>query len=138
MTIKEQFESIKEEWVHAATEAERQAADAKLRALSESDPEAFGRAFYESALEAVNKVKTRLVRDRMGEVLPMISLSYIAEHYFHRSRGWLSQRMAGAKVNGKPASFTPDGVKTMAEALADMGRRLLEASERVAAINSKR
>lgn len=137
MTIKEQIESIKKEWVHATTEAERQAADAKLHELSESDPEAFEQAFYESALESVNKVKTHLVRDRMSDVLPMINLSYIAEHYFHRSRGWLSQRMAGARVNGRPAVFSSDGVKTMAEALADMGQCLLRASERVAAISSK-
>ena len=35
-----------------------------------------------------------------------LSLSYIAQKYFGKSRAWLMQKVNGNTVNGKTAAFT--------------------------------
>jgi len=55
-------------------------------------------------------------------------MSYIAEHYFGKSRQWLYQRINGNAVNGKPADFTPDELKTFSNALSDLGEQLKRAA----------
>ena len=64
------------------------------------------------------------VRQRLGIVPDVLSLSYIAEHYFGKSRTWLYQRINGNKVNGKPAYFTCSERKQFQEALQDIGKKL--------------
>jgi hypothetical protein len=64
------------------------------------------------------------VRQRLGIVPDVLSLSYIAEHYFGKSRTWLYQRINGNKVNGKPAYFTRSERKQLQEALQDIGKKL--------------
>lgn len=64
------------------------------------------------------------VRQRLGIIPDVLSLSYIAEHYFGKSRTWLYQRINGNKVNGKPAYFTRSERKQLQEALQDIGKKL--------------
>lgn len=65
------------------------------------------------------------VRHQLGNVPEVINLSYIAKHYFCKSRTWLYQRMNGNKVNGKTAFFTRAERKQLEEALHDIGEQLL-------------
>lgn len=51
-------------------------------------------------------------------------MSYIAEHYFGKSRQWLYQRINGNIVNGKPADFTPDELKTFQSPYLSLGSSL--------------
>lgn len=64
----------------------------------------------------------------LGEVADMASMSYIAKKYFNRSRSWLSQRLNGHIIHGKPARLTAEERETLAKALDDMSRKLKEKS----------
>ncbi|MDR2130984.1 MAG: DUF5053 domain-containing protein [Odoribacteraceae bacterium] len=65
---------------------------------------------------------------RLGEIPKMISLSYLATHYFKKSRSWLYQRINNNKVNGKRATFTEEEKKLLAEALQDMAEKIKNTS----------
>lgn len=72
----------------------------------------------------LEEVRQELLRDRMKEVLPAISVSYIARRYFGKSSSWFYQRLNGNKVNGKEAAFTPNELSTLSAALNDIGKKL--------------
>lgn len=64
------------------------------------------------------------VRQRLNNIPDMLSMSYIAQNYFGKSRTWLYQRINGNKVNGKPAFFTRAERKQLQDALHDIGEKL--------------
>ena len=64
------------------------------------------------------------IRQQLGDVPDILSMSYIAKNYFGKSRTWLYQRINGNKVNGKPAYFTRSERKQLQEALHDIGKKL--------------
>jgi len=64
------------------------------------------------------------IRQQLGDVPDILSMSYIAKNYFGKSRTWLYQRINGNKVNGKPAYFTRSERKQLQEALQDIGKKL--------------
>lgn len=65
------------------------------------------------------------VRQQLGDVPELLSMSYIATHYFGKSRTWLYQRINGNLVNGKPVFFTIEERKQLQDALHDIGNKLL-------------
>lgn len=65
------------------------------------------------------KVKVQLM-----EVSNIISLSYIAQHYFHKTRNWLYQKINGSTVNGKTAHFTQEEIATLNYALKDISKKI--------------
>lgn len=69
-------------------------------------------------------IHQELLRDKMKEILPAISVSYIARKYFGKSSSWFYQRLNGNKVNGKEANFTPNELSTLSAALNDIGKKL--------------
>lgn len=65
-----------------------------------------------------------LVRDQLAEVAKFVNLSYIAENYFHKSKTWLSQRIHGHVVSGKPRYLSDKDKETLNSALKDMADKL--------------
>lgn len=74
-----------------------------------------------SDIEGIHEEATKL---QLGEISDMINLSYIAKTYFKKSRAWLSQRVNGNSVNGRPCRFTSEELATFNGALRDMSARL--------------
>lgn len=72
-------------------------------------------------IEQLHEEATKL---QLGEIGDMINLSYIAKKYFKKSPAWLSQRINGNNVNGKPCHFTTEELDTFNAALRDMSMRL--------------
>lgn len=66
------------------------------------------------------------VRTDMGELYDVLSLSYIARHYFQKDRSWLAQRINGNIVNGKPSAFTESELEIFKFALNDIKNKLSE------------
>ena len=64
------------------------------------------------------------IRQQLGDVPDILSMSYIAKNYFSKSRTWLYQRINGNNVNGKPAYFTRSEREQLQEALHDIGKKL--------------
>jgi hypothetical protein len=61
---------------------------------------------------------------QLKEVSQIVSLSYIAQNYFHKTRSWFHQRIGGNKVNGKSAKFTADEIETLNYALQDISKKI--------------
>jgi len=57
---------------------------------------------------------------KMLQVSQYVSLSYIADRFFGKSRQWLNNKLKGNLVNGKPASFTVDEIKKLSAALVEI------------------
>lgn len=58
------------------------------------------------------------IQDLTETDLPrVLNSAYIAERFFGKSRSWMSQRLNGHIVNGKPARFTPEELETLRNAL---------------------
>ena len=64
------------------------------------------------------------VKMQLMEVTEIVSLSYVAKNYFHKTRTWLYQKINGNIVNGKEASFTKDEIDTLNYAIKDISKKL--------------
>ena len=67
----------------------------------------------------------------LSEVKDFVRLAPLAERYFGKGGAWLSQRINGNLVNGKPASFTSSELQKLSAALADVGIHLISASRAI-------
>ena len=114
------FQKERQSRLDAMTERGRKAyLEVTEKALQETVKEA--RRFVERAEDA-------LLRDKLGEIPEVISLSYIAKKYFGKSRNWLYQRINGYLVNGKPARFTDEERKKFVAAINDISDMLKKTS----------
>ena len=79
-------------------------------------------------IEGVNKVLAEgdemIARAKLGEMTKALSLSYIAEKYFGKSRAWLMQKVNGNIVHGKRKTFTDSERETLREALQDLSKKM--------------
>lgn len=87
-----------------------------------------GRILREAMQEARERRKRTDVdvRTGMGDLYDVLSLSYIAQHYFQKDRSWLAQRINGNIVNGKPCAFTESELEILKFALNDIKSKLSE------------
>lgn len=53
-----------------------------------------------------------------------ISWSYVARHYFGKSRSWLCQRINGLKIRNKEVQFTENEKKILLDALLDLSNNI--------------
>lgn len=107
-----------------------------VNALSPSDKKAFVKAFKDGAKQSVKEAKELVqaaeLRQELEKVLPFASMSYIAQHYFGKTRQWLYQRINGSLVNGRPAIFTVDELHTLSTALSELGDIMKNTSRSIA------
>lgn len=98
--------------------------------MSSHEREDFNNALIAEAHALIEKgdkmiaEETEHIRQQLGEIPEILSMSYIAKNYFGKSRTWLYQRVNGNKVNGKPAYFTRSERKQLQDALQDIGKKL--------------
>lgn len=124
MSMKNRIATLKEKYSQAITKAELAQIEQEMNALAAEDNDSFSRAMVELAGETVAKADELILREQLKDVIPIVSLAYIAKTYFNKTRQWLYQRINGSLVNGKPARFTPEEIETLNNALKDIGNRL--------------
>lgn len=124
MVDKNKMDLLKDEFINAKSEKERESVREKMRQMCDDDAVSVATLAVEQIKETHTEIDAYLIRKQMEDILPCISLAYIAETYFKKSRQWLYQRVNGLLVNGKPARFTPEEIETLNFALQDMGKRL--------------
>ncbi|MDR2885620.1 MAG: DUF5053 domain-containing protein [Rikenellaceae bacterium] len=122
--MKNEILKLREQRHAASTDNARVGIDRKIMALSVKEPDAFAIAMVELAGETAAHAEELIVRDRIKEIIPIVSMAYIAKTYFNKTRAWLNQRINGSSVNGKPARFTPDEIDTLNYAIQDISRKL--------------
>ena len=81
---------------------------------------------------AIDRSEEIIEKIKLGEVANIISVSYVAQKYFGKTRHWLYQRLNGSIVNGKPAHFTADEKKKLQEALMDISTLIKNTSIKIA------
>lgn len=95
--------------------------------LTKEEQEEFD-AFMEKNIKSlageIDLMHETAVKLRLGELGDMINLAYVAKKYFNKSRAWLSQRINGNYVNGKPVRFTEVELAVFNSALSDMSKIL--------------
>lgn len=128
----ERFKKLRTDEEKLAFQKERQS---RLDAMTERERKAYlevtEKALQETVKEArrfVERAEDALLRDKLGKIPEVISLSYIAKKYFGKSRNWLYQRINGYLVNGKPARFTDEERKKFVAAINDISDMLKKTS----------
>lgn len=87
------------------------------------------RQFVSTGLDSAENELKEIQEDltmkmQLEEISKFVNLSYIAEHYFNRSRSWLVQRINGNTVMGKPRYLNESEKQTLNMALQDMANKL--------------
>ena len=80
----------------------------------------------ESDIDAINERLERMlsVRQQVKELGQIVSLKYIAEHYFGKSSAWLSQRINGSPIRGKVYFLKESEIDTLNFAIQDISKKL--------------
>jgi len=136
MEAKKEIDLLRKKFISLKSDKEIEDFDEVMKTLynSKSDNEKaeFVQAFKESAKEEFeraeqiyNDVSLRL---KLEKILDIVSMSYISEHYFKKSRSWFSQRLNANKVNGVPVSFSSEELKTLSNALSEISDELKKAA----------
>lgn len=107
-----------------ANKKELEAIDLELEKLSNENPEAFAEAMLNAVSETNAELDELILKEKLEEVLPIISVSYLAKNYFKKTPQWFYQRLNGNTVNGKEAHFTPNELETLSVALKEIGQKL--------------
>lgn len=119
-----QLEKLQARFMKATTDAEREDVRKEMRKLCDADAPGLAAAALESIKATNAEVAEILLREQLKDILPAVSLAYVAKTYFNKTRQWLYQRINGTLVNGKPAKFTPEEIATLNNALRDIANRL--------------
>lgn len=122
---KEYLDLLKSRYVNATTEKEREEVRQAIRQACDEAPKEVAVIAVEQLNETIERIEGVLIRQQMEDILPFISLAYMAKTYFGKSRQWLYQRVNGLMVNGKPAQFTQAELDILNHALRDMGQKLV-------------
>lgn len=80
--------------------------------------------FDDGMRKIIAEADEMIFRAKLGDLPEALSLSYIAQKYFGKSRGWLMQKVNGNKVNGRIAAFTDEERRQFREALQDLSKKM--------------
>ena len=125
MVTKEKMDLLKSRYMNAKNEQERDAVRKEIAELCDEDSMKVASVATEQIQESIDEINGIIIRRQLEDILPFMSLAYIAKQYFGKSRQWLYQRVNGTIVNGKPARFTNQEIDILNAAIQDMGNRLL-------------
>lgn len=122
--MKNEISKLKERYHTARTDKQRDEIDRQIKALANQNPDAFATAMVELARGTAEQAEEVSMREQLKEILPAVSIAYIAKTYFGKTRHWLYQRINGSIVNGKPAYLNAEEKKILDQALKDLGSKL--------------
>lgn len=128
MDTKSRMDKLKARYLEARTDADRNAIFDLIRAEVDTDAEGVASATLAQIKETNERAREIIVKNQIRDILPIISLSFIAKEYFGKTKEWLYQRINGNVVNGKPAQFTEEEKKTLNFALKDIADKLTKIS----------
>ena len=132
----EELQAEFERFKNLQTEDERQNFKKERIKSFESKTEEEKQAYIANSTSGLNDAleesKDLVERVNLGEVSSIVSVAYIAQTYFGKTRHWLYQRLNGSIVNGKPARFTPGEKMRLKKALQDIGSIITDTSFKIA------
>jgi hypothetical protein len=111
-----------------ASEQEIETIDNEIDFLQNENNEVFSKAMIKAIKQTNNEADELILKEKLKEILPVISVSYLAKNYFKKTPQWFYQRLNGNNVNGKEAHFTSNELKTLSSALKEIGQKLSESA----------
>lgn len=126
--MKEDIEKLKERFINAESDVELEAIDNEMKVLLDKDVDTFSAGLVECVKDTNKRVDELLLREKLEDVLPFISVSALSKIYFKRSPQWFYQRLNGSVVNGKPVKFNNSELKILSAALEDIGKKISQAA----------
>ena len=119
------IKKIMDDYFAVTSAAEKSEIEAKLATdfgkLSPQEKEAVKQMFLE---DWDKRMKTGIenisLSIKLMHVSQYVSLVYIANKFFGKSRQWLNNKLKGNFVNGKPVAFTTEEIKKLSAALVEM------------------
>lgn len=139
MELREKVAVFVDKMLNSGTLESKQEADSYFTELNagltlEERKEA-GRIMREIMAERRNARKVKRtdidMKEKLAGIQDIISLSYIAKHYFNKDKSWLYQRINGTVVNGKLAAFTDQELALFSDALRDIGSKISGVSKSI-------
>lgn len=109
---------------NAKTAEEKAIIAQEMMKLQEENPEEYQTALEALIKETSQEVENITMAEKLGEVTKIVSMAYIAQHYFGKTRSWLAHKLNGNTVNGKKADFTTSEIETLKFALSDISKKL--------------
>lgn len=120
----EKVKELKDKFSRATTLEEKQQIQKETDQLRVENPQAWADAMLECITESADRAEKLVAKKRLDEISNIISISYIAKEYFGKTPQWFYQRLNENIVNGKPATFTEDEIKTLNFALKDISKKI--------------
>ena len=99
-----------------------------MNTLADNEPMAFSKEMIKASRESVKEGEELVLKEKLKNVLPALSVSYFAKTYFSKTLQWFYQRLNGNTVNGKTAKFSEEELKTLSSALIDLSSHLKESA----------
>ena len=119
------IKKIMDDYFEATSVAEKSEIETKLLndydKLSSQEKEAVRQMFlddFDSRMKT--KVENINLSIKLMRVSQYVSLAYIADRFFGKSRQWLNNKLKGNFVNGKPVAFTTEEIKKLSAALVEI------------------
>ena len=122
--MKDKVFKLKKNLQDAKNDDERDKVESQLQELCTEDPDAFADAFLAFARDTADRAEELVIKQKLKNIMPAISMSYISKNYFKKSENWIYQRLNGNIINGKKVSFTHDEIGTFKLALNDLSKQL--------------
>lgn len=119
------MDQLKSRFLNAKSDKERDIVREEIRKACDEDAQMVAEITIEQIMETHAELRASRIKEQMEEIIPAISMSYIAKTYFNKTRQWLYQRFNGSIVNGKPAKFTLEEIEPLNFALQDLGSKLM-------------
>jgi len=126
--MKDKVFKLKKALQDARNDDERDKVESQLQELCTEDPDSFAEAFLAFARDTADRAEELVIKQKLKNIMPAISMSYISKNYFKKSENWIYQRLNGNMINGKKASFTHDEIGTLKLALRDLSKQLSSVS----------
>ncbi|MBX3163332.1 MAG: DUF5053 domain-containing protein [Bacteroidetes bacterium] len=123
MSTVEKVKKLKAKYINAKSKTEKTAINKELEALNKKDPNAYAQAIIACMKESNRIADELLVKKQLENILPAVSIAYIAKNYFKKSNEWFYQKLNGNIVNGKQAEFSKSELKILNFAFQDLSRK---------------
>lgn len=94
----------------------------KENSANEEVKEAYNRSMTEGLAEVKSGVDK--LREQIDSRYDLLPISYIAQHYFGKSKAWLYQRLNGNKVRGKVYTLNDEQKNIFNSAVKDIARQI--------------
>ena len=118
------IERLKLSYWEAKTGKEKEAILNEVSVLASKDNDSFSKAVVES-IKATNKeAQEYIIKEKLKDILGIISASYIAKNYFNKTTAWFYLRLNNNIVNGKQARFSKEEIEVLRHALEDISCKI--------------